>query len=187
MNPKNRKRIKNLVLVVLMGAFILFWFFILIIIGAEEFVSYIGIEESYASLFIISLIGAFTSLTTFSAYPALVTFITGGLSPIPTTLVAATGLILGDLCFFLFGRNIRQLLSKKAVEKLKAHIDLENRYVPIIIYIYVAFTPFPNNILTAWLAIENYPLKRLRTPLILGDITLPLLVTFATKAGIMIF
>ncbi len=187
MKDKNKKRLKNTVLVILMSAFILFWFFVLIIIGAEQFVSYMGIEESYAGLFILSLIGAFTSLTTFSAYPALVTFITGGLNPLPTTLVAAAGLILGDLFFFLFGRKIRPLLSKKTVEKLKAHINLEKKCVPVIIYAYVAFTPFPNNVLTAWLAIENYPLKRLLAPLILGDLTLPLLVTFATNAGIRIF
>ncbi len=179
----NARKLRTLSLAILVGAFFALWLFVFIIFEASNVIKYMGIENSYITLFIISLVGGFTSLTSVSAYPALVAAVTGGLQPVLITLVAGGGLIVGDLLFFLFAKRVRFLLPEKYLSIIESRIDLDSKYVPVLIFAYFAFTPFPNNVLTAWLALKNYKLRRLIVPLVLGDLTLPLITTCTVYLG----
>ncbi len=76
------KRTKNLILVIIMLLFIFIWTLLLIIIGSKEIVSFIGVEESHLIIFLLAVFGALTSLTTFSIYPIIGTFVAGGINPL---------------------------------------------------------------------------------------------------------
>jgi membrane protein YqaA with SNARE-associated domain len=186
-DQRKKERLINIALAIVMTLFILFWFFIFFFVGINEFIRLIGIKQAYASVFVLSLIGAFTSLTSVSAYPAIAGFVSAGLSPFLIAVVASIGMIIGDLFFFLFGKKVKSLIPKKNTSKIKKFIDLDKSYVPWLIYLYVAFTPLPNNLLTAWLAVKDYKVSKLIIPLSLGDTTLPFIISYGVYYGLLIW
>ena len=167
--------------------FILAWTVLLFKYTPEEIVERLGLSNSYIVTFLLSMISAFTSVTTFSAYPAIVTLALGEMDPLSLGLVAGAGIAIGDILFFYFGYTVRGITTEKfkkkltrVLEKVKKRSDL---LIQFIIYIYVAFTPFPNNLLTGSLALIGYPFKKVVVPLVLGDITLPVVVAYIVYSG----
>ncbi len=173
-----------------MLAFIVFWTSLIVFIGPKELVSTLGVGETHLAVFLLAVFGALSSLTTFSIYPALGTFAAGGMNPVSLGIIAGIGLTIGDSFFFLFGRKLRILFSessKKRLDKLLRRIEKRPRLMPLIVYAYVAFTPFPNNVLTGGLALTGYRFRKLILPLWLGDMTLPAIVSMLAAYSIIMF
>ncbi len=90
---------------------------------------------------------------------------------------------IGDSFFYFFGNRLRYFISESFKYKLESLIkNTEKRgwLISLVIYIYVAFTSFPNNVLTGALAITGFKFRKVIIPLLLGDMTLPLIVVFLT-------
>ena len=171
--------------------FILFWTIILWVYDPKQLVDFIGVKNGYILTFIIAIIGALTSITPVSIYPMIIALALGDLSPLPLALVAGAGLALGDALFFFFGLEFRPFLSKKwknKLEKLIKWIEDKPRWLSsFLIYLYIGFTPFPNNLLTGSLALAGLTFRKMVIPLILGDMTLPIIIVFLAHQGINLF
>ncbi len=145
-----------------------------------EMVGILGLRNSYLIVFFVSLIGAFTSFTTLTTYPVVVAMAAGHPHPFAIGVVAGLGLSAGDILFYYFGFAARELAGgslEKRLEKILQRLTrLPQIAIQAFIYFYVAFTPFPNNLLTGILAFTGYPFRKVVVPLVLGDITLPALV-----------
>ena len=167
--------------------FMIFWTVLIYMYNPEEIVRAVGINSGYLIIFIIAIIGAFSSFTTLTIYPAVATFALGDMHPLVLGLVAGIGLTIGDTVFYLFGSRIRAYTSmrfKVKLERFMQKIQPEPQWlVPSFIYFYVGFTPFPNNVLTGLLAVTGYPFNKVITPLFLGDLTLPLLAAYMFSRG----
>lgn len=167
------------ILFTLLLFFIISWSVLLYFHPPEELVDIIGITNSYIVGFLISILGALSSFTTFSTYPAIVSLAIGDINPFILGMASGIGLAIGDMLFFYFGYTARGVVSKKLKNKLEKVLTwLRGKseiYVQAFIFIYVAFTPFPNNLLTGSLAVIGYPIKKVAPPLIAGDLVLPTL------------
>jgi membrane protein YqaA with SNARE-associated domain len=167
--------------------FVIGWTLLLWNMSPEEIVESLGVANTYLVAFLISIMGALSSLTTFSTYPAIVALAAGEVNPLFLGIAAGLGLAAGDIFFYFFGISARNVASEKVikwVEKiLKWLMDRSKLFIQFFIFFYVGFTPFPNNILTGLLALREYPFKKVVVPLVLGDLVLPITVAYLTYKG----
>ena len=167
--------------------FIIGWTVLLYFYNPEEIVGLLGVHNSYVMAFLISMFGAFSSFTTFSTYPAVITLAAGKINPYFLGVAAGIGLSIGDILFFYFGVTVRGVVSETFKERLQKILKrLKNKpdyIIQAFVFLYVGFTPFPNNVLTGSLALIAYPFKKVALPLILGDLVLPTLAAVLAYYG----
>ena len=165
---------------------ILLYFF-----SPEEIVNKIGIKNAYILAFVVSFFGGFSTLSSITFIATLATLSIGGVNPVILGLVAGTSLAMGDSLIFYIGFKGREIIIGKWEKKLgkisqwtKKRLE---KFIPLIAYIYIGFTPFPNDFIILFLAMIKYPFKKLYLPIILGDLTFALLVSVLATKGILIF
>jgi len=170
---------------------VLGWTIMLFYFAPKELVEQIGVSNSYLIVFLVAVIGAFSSFTTFSAYPVIVTMAAGKLDPLLLGVVAGIGLAIGDTFFYYFGVSARGVASKKLKNWLSNTLKWlkkkSDHFIQLFIFGYVGFTPFPNNILTGLLALSKYPYRKVALPLILGDLVLPIVAAYLSAKGVEFF
>jgi membrane protein YqaA with SNARE-associated domain len=172
-----------LLLAVFVGLVILLLFF-----NPGEVIQSIGIRNSLIIAFFLSMAGAFTSLTTISSYPLIISLVAGQMSPVVVGLVTGIGMAAGDILFFAFGYSARDWAGKRWQASLERFLELVKRmrqiFVQGLIFLYVAATPFPNNLLSGALAFIGYPLRKAWLPIVLGDIAFCLFIAWLASRGI---
>lgn len=171
--------------------FITIWILILNLISPDRIVAKIGVGNSYIILFLISAIGGVSSISASSYYLAVSVFASGGLNPIFLGLVGGVGVTIGDSLFFYLGKKGQEISSKKIHEKTNKWKKWINKspksLIPFLIYLYVGFTPAPNDLMTVPLGFMNYSYKRLIIPLLLGNITATILISYISIYGVAFF
>jgi membrane protein YqaA with SNARE-associated domain len=187
LTSKTFKRILFVSLLIFMVGFL----YVFVFHNPVEIITMLGIRNSYMLAFFVSVIGAFTSLTKFSAYPMIVALVAGRLDPLLVGFISGLGLAAGDILFFLFGYSARDLTSDRAKTRLSRILkklqSLKDIYIQIIIFLYVAGSPFPNNLLSGALAYTGYPFKKVFIPLMFGDIVFCILIAWLAVQGIKLF
>ncbi len=74
---------------------------------------------------------------------------------------------------------------KKNLDRFLAFVSrLREIFVQVLIFLYMAATPFPNNMLSGALAFIGYPLRKAVLPIVLGDIAFCLLIAWLASQGI---
>lgn len=176
------------ILFVLLLVFMVVFFLLIISYSPKEMIMQLGVRNSFVIAFFVSLVGAFTSLTKFSAYPMIIALVVGQMNPFLVGFVAGLGLASGDILFFLFGYSARDLAGdrwKNTLNKILERLQrLRGILVQCLIFFYVACTPFPNNLLSGSLAFTGYPFKKVVLPLVMGDVAFCILVAWLAFRGI---
>ncbi len=178
-----RRTIFVLLLLFMVGLVALYIFY-----SPKEMIIRLGVRNSFIIAFFISIVGAFTSMTKFSAYPMIIALVGGGLNFFHVGLVAGLGLAIGDILFFLFGHSARGFTGhrfKNKLDKILARLRrLKTILVQVLIFFYISCTPLPNNLLSGSLAFIKYPFRHVVIPLILGDVAFCILVAWLALQGI---
>lgn len=144
--------------------------------GPEYIVELIGVNNTYLIIFIIAVIGGVSAITSTSFYTLFFAFLLGGADPFYLSLLGGIGLTIGDSVFFYFGYKSRELVEKtkyisyirKSSSWLKMH---KKEFIFLVTYVYVAFTPFPKDILSSILGLSNFSFKSSIIAFLLGNIT----------------
>ncbi len=178
-----RRTVFVLLLLFMLGLIALYVFY-----SPRELIIRLGVRNSFIIAFFISIAGAFTSLTKFSAYPMIIALVGGGLNFFLVGLIAGLGLAIGDILFFLFGHSARDFAGHRYKQKLDKILQrlqrLNSLSVQILIFLYISCTPLPNNLLSGSLAFIKYPFKNVVVPLVLGDVAFCVLVGWLAFMGI---
>ncbi len=186
-NPFNFR----LFLFIVLTVFIIGFFALYVFYSPKDLILYLGVRNSFLILFFVSLVGAFTSMTKFSAYPMIVALVAGNMSFFYVGLIAGIGLAAGDTLFFLFGYSAREITTHKWKDKLRNIVaklhSINDLLVQGLIFVYVGASPFPNNLLSGALAFTGYPFKKVVAPLVLGDLAFCMLVSWLAFKGINLF
>ncbi len=168
--------------------FLVGWVVLFVLVPAEEIVGRLGVENAYLVVLLLSAVGALGSMTTFSSYPAIVTFAAGGMHPLLLGLVSGIGLTIGDAIFYYFFSELKGLLRGRTKERAVAVGEwLESRpgwVIPAVTYVWVGMLPIANNILTGALALTGYRFRKILAPLFLGNVTFPAAVAYLSMLGI---
>ncbi len=178
-----RRTVFVLLLLFMLGLIALYIFY-----SPREMIIRLGVRNSFIIAFFISIAGAFTSMTKFSAYPMIIALVGGGLNFFLVGLIAGIGLAIGDILFFLFGHSARDFTGHRYKKKLDRILErlqrLNTLLVQVLIFLYISCTPLPNNLLSGSLAFIKYPFKNVVVPLALGDIAFCILVAWLALMGI---
>lgn len=179
------------VTIAMIVVFLAAWIILLFLFPPDELVRRLGVENAHGVVLLLSIIGALGSITTFSSYPAIVTFAAGGMHPLALGLVSGIGLTVGDAIFYYFATEVSVLMTGRVKEKaVEVGEWLEGRpgwFIPVVVYVWVGLLPLANNVLTGALAITGYPFRRILIPLFLGNVTFPAGVAFLASRGIELF
>lgn len=172
-------------------AVVIAWTAFVIYVGPQTVVDYIGVTNSYVVAFIFASLGGLSSLTSTSYFTIIITLAAGGVNPLYLGLVAGVGVTIGDIIFYYFGSRGREVLSRKWKDRVDIFSDWLNKkpkwFVPSFIYVYTGFFPLPHDVLTISISLTGYPLKKVILPLILGNITISILISYLSSIGIQYF
>ncbi|MFK7779801.1 MAG: hypothetical protein QM490_01525, partial [Candidatus Gracilibacteria bacterium] len=108
-----KKKYKALSIFLLILLFIIMWSWALTFYSPEEIVAYIGINEGYFLVFLISIIGGVSTVTAISFYTTIMTLIVGGLNLFIVGVLVGIGATIGDSIFFYMGLKLKECIFKK--------------------------------------------------------------------------
>jgi len=188
----NKKYTKKLIGFLVLAIFLISLIILLYFINPEEMVNKIGVRNGYILAFVVSFFGGFSAGGSISFISLLIILVTGGMNPIYLGLVSGISLSIGDIMMFYVGSKGRKLVKGKWDQKIDKIANLFKKkkwlrkMIPAIAYIYMSLTPLPNDILLLFLAAIEYPVKKMSTIIILGDITFALIVTILASRGILL-
>lgn len=173
-----------LVLLVLVGWALFFHFY-----PVDELVNDIGIENTYFAAFMLAVIGGFSSITGTSLYAALVALAHGGVNPLALGVIGGLGLFISDSLFYFVITKVRHILVditkkwERVFRKIWKLLYITPSWIVyVMIFLYTAFIPFPNDIVLALLAVSGYSYRQFAIFLLLGDLTMALLLTNVSNA-----
>lgn len=138
----------------------------------EELILFIGVENAYALMFILALLGG---LTTFSGIPyhaILIMLASGGLNPFFLGISAASGVMVGDTTSYYIGYRGGTFVPQgiqKILQKFCTFCLAHPKMLPIIFFLYGSFVPFSNDFIVISMGLARYPFWRVMVPLGLGN------------------
>lgn len=178
----SKRRVRNISLFILVASFLIGWSALMIYLGPEAVVSWIGIENGYLLMLLVSLFGGVSSIGGALYVTTILTLAAGGLNPFLLGLASGVGVSIGDTVYYYLGwRGAHVLPHDSPVTNRVRHLSEWLRRQPLrlramVIYGYTAFTPFPNDILTILLGITRQPYLLVIPALALGNVTHTILI-----------
>lgn len=163
------------------------WVVLLYKISPTEIVAFLGIENSYALVFALGVIGGTSILFPLPYYLAVFTLGAAGLNPFLLGILTGTGVMLGDSTSYLVGYSGREILPQKinsVLNKVYAWCSKKPSWIIYtFLYLYSSIMPIPNDVLVVPLGLARYPYFKVIIPLWLGNMTFDILVAFAGAYG----
>ncbi|WP_370574606.1 hypothetical protein [Methanomethylovorans sp.] len=183
-------RRRDILLLGLLIMFIFAWSVFLMYYPPEEIIGYLGVDNTYLFVFLLAAIGGVSAFTSTSFYTALITISVGGVDPVYIAIFASIGLTMGDIVFYVIGREGKQCVPPKYGKYIDRFLqfvkDAGDRKVILLIFVY-SLTPLPSDILAIALALAGFPLRKMVLPFLTGNFVLILMLTELAKYGYQLF
>lgn len=147
--------------------------FTLATIPSETLIEFVGSENAYILMFVLGMIGGFSTFVGIPYHFILMSFAAGGISPVFLGIVTATGVMIGDSTMYMIGKSIKGSLSPKilnAVNKLGEYLEIHPRLITPALVLYGTFSPFSNDFIVASLSIIGRSYLKTIIPLTIGNI-----------------
>ena len=161
------------------------WILFFNYISPEELVQKIGIKNVYLASFILSVVGGFSSITGTSVYAAITAIAHSGVvNPLVLGVISGLGIFLSDSLFYFIARYGHETIVR-TTEHWKRIFGKIRRWVRFApdwllytgVLLYSAFSPLPNDIILAVLAVSGHSYRQFAPFLFVGDLTLMFLLT----------
>lgn len=176
------RTIKKHYLIALAVAIIALWAIALIFVSPEEVIDKIGVRNSYLIVFLLAVIGGLSTITGTSFFATVATFANGGADPLLLGLIGGIGIFLSDSVFFFLAQQGAKVLKEKEnsfrSKLLKSIEKIPHWFVGIFVFLYVGFSPLPNDILMIALAIGKVRYSKIALPILFGSITIASITAF---------
>lgn len=172
MSKKSDRALTLVAVLVTLGS----WSVLLHYFSPIEMVEMIGVKNGYVVMFAVSLLGGMSSFGGAAYVATAITLAIGGLNPFFLAASATMGTIVGDSVFFIISHHSKDYINNTKLG-LKVHnfgLWLSTKpkaILALFIYIYTAFTPLPNDLLTITLGITRQPYFLVISALALGNFT----------------
>lgn len=165
--------------------------FVLTRIGPERIIDFLGFDNVYLAVFIFAIVGGVSAFSAAGFYAFLFSLALGGANPFVLALFSAPGVLIGDFIFWYLGVEGRRVVESGYNDYLEKFMVWLNKkptwFVPVIIYAYTGFTPFPGDFLMFALAITKHKFREIFVPTLLGNYTLAVIVTMSAIWGKSLF
>jgi hypothetical protein len=168
--------------------FIISWITLLFIYGPQKIVSFVGMRNGYILAFVVATFGGMSAFSSTSFFTTVITLALGGLNPILLGIIGGIGVTIGDSLFFYFGIHGRCLFPNKIIHKLDTFFRWLEKgpslFVPVFVFLYAGFTPFPNELMTIPLGLIGIEYKEIILPLLIGNMVLITIILFLAIHGV---
>lgn len=127
----------------------------------------------YPGVLLAAMISGFNLVIPIPVIAFLPFFLDIGLRPLPTVLVIALGMTAGDLLGYLVGRTAREMVEPReggVVRRLEAARARHPTLPLLLMFLYAAFAPAPNEILVLPLAFLRYPVAGIFVAVLTGNL-----------------
>lgn len=155
-------------------------------VSPETIVTWIGVENTYLTVFLIAALGGLSSVTSGVLYASLATFAAAGALPWLLGLIGGVGIAIGDSLIFLLLRYGYRSVSdqwRERVAKWRTIIDRLPRSVQYLLgYVVLGFSPMPNDIVLLLLVILSYQYRYVAPLLLLSGVTIATLTAYLGDA-----
>jgi hypothetical protein len=145
-------------------------------VSPDVIVDYVGVENSYLTVFLIAAFGGLSSFTSAVFYSAVATFASGGASIWYLGLAGGIGIFIGDsIVFLLLSYGFKNASGKwnARVAKLKQFIEDYPPWVTYgLLFLLLGFTPIPNDIVLVALVLLGYTYRHIAPLLFASGITI---------------
>lgn len=145
----------------------------LALIPSDTIVEAVGANNAYLLMFVLGAIGG---LTTFSGIPyhvILMSFASGGISPVLLGCSTAAGVMVGDSTTFLISNQVRHAVPPSVhyyLKRVSQFLDERPQLVIPLLILYGSVSPFSNDFIVASLTLSGYSYKRIIFPLAIGNV-----------------
>jgi uncharacterized membrane protein YdjX (TVP38/TMEM64 family) len=156
-------------------------FWLAIMARENSFVQHIATEYGWLSVVLISILGSFTLIIPVPALSFVPLFIEAGLNFWGIVSIITFGAILSDIIVFYvarFGKKIVDAKQWKIFRKLDFWKNMFPRLPLVVLFMYSAFAPIPNELIVVPIALMGYSFKKFIWPLVAGSIIFNLLSAF---------
>lgn len=153
------------------------WTTVLYFFDAQNIAETIGVENGYLITALVALLGGVSSVGGPTYVAAVLTFASAGLNPLGLALASGLGVSIGDTVYFYLGKHGSSALSEgklyKKINEISGWLKNKSEWlVGLFAYVYCAFTPLPNDILTVALGALQQRYLVVLPAVVLGNITL---------------
>lgn len=127
----------------------------------------------YPGILVAAIVSGFNLAVPIPVIAFFPFFMDIGLAPVPTVLIIALGMTTGDLLGYLVGRTAREAVRVRkggAVQRLEALRDRHPRLPLVVMFLYAAFAPAPNEVLVLPLAFLRYPVAGIFAAVLVGNL-----------------
>jgi len=108
-------------------------------------------SHGYWGIFVIAVMSGFNFLVPIPAIAFLPIIVSAGLSFWTGVVLVSAGMTLGDVIGFVLGRASRRVVGEKRLprfmKKWESFICKHPKMTPVVLFLYAAFVPLPNEIL----------------------------------------
>jgi hypothetical protein len=164
---------------------------LLFFISPTKIVEFVGVRNSYIVVFLLAAIGGLSTFTSTSFFTAIATFSTGGSNPLLLGLFGGIGIFISDTIFFYlanYGKTSVPESWNTRIEKISNWTKKFPKWVTyVFIYLYIGFTPFPNDLLMIALVVAGYTYRRIAFIVLIGSITIATVVAYLARLGVALF
>ena len=186
-----KKGVKNILAFSFIIIMIVVWFLIFRYVNPQLLVAKLGATNGYIILFLLGSLGGVSIFTGPSYFIALTTLSVGGLNPVLLGLAGGLGVTIGDLVIFFLGVKAGEKAPERFRSKLTRVEKLiekkPNWLINLVLYLYIGFTPLPNDIATISLGILGHEKKSIMIFLLIGNITSGILGAYLAQLGVSLF
>jgi len=183
---EKKKILKSFPRILLILFFVSMSFYLYVYSSPEKLISFIGVGNAYALIFVLAFLGGITTFTGIPYHLVLITLATGGLNPLFLGISTAFGVMLGDTTSYYIGYQ-GSVVFPESIQKILQRIrDFGLRYprtLPLLFFLYGCLSPFSNDFIVISMGLSHYPYWRVIVPLGLGNLVFNIsLAYFATQA-----
>lgn len=139
----------------------------------SEVVQSLVVQYGYAGIFLMAVASGFNIIIPIPAALFIPVFLESGFSIWPVIGVIALGTTIADLFAYGIGRAGRHVVLSARQDHMKNRLDVLRQRFPwapiVLLFLFAALAPFPNEFLVVPLAFLGYRMSRILPPLLLGN------------------
>lgn len=187
-NTDMSKEFKQYGMVLLIAITMLAWGIFFHYYPIEKLVSSIGIQNVYLATLLLTVVGGFSSITGPSLYMGLIDLSKSGGNNLMLATISGLGLFISDSFFFFIFSQIRHVLSRTSNKweriirrSWKIVYKTPQWIMCLIIFIWCALAPLPNDILLLFLAFGSYSYRKFSSFLFLGDLVFAFILIYISS------
>jgi len=181
-NNMGKPTTKHLLQFIAILLFLVAWSILLYVVEPQSIVESIGIGNGYLVAFFVTLFAGLSALTSPAFFTTIGTLVFGGLNVYILGLIVGIAIFIGDTTFFFLGRSGRKAFLNESGDgkfhRLSRWIHNKPRWiVRVFMYLYLGFSPLPNDILMIALSVAGFKYRDIYWTLMAGNFTFGFVVT----------